>query len=83
MITAAQRAKFIWNCRRGMLELDVLLNRFITQHIDNLSVEELSLLDPLLSACDPDLFAWLMGVEAPEDKELLEGVRLIQLHTAL
>lgn len=83
MITAAQRAKFIWNCRRGMLELDVLLNRFITQHIDNLSAEEFSLLEPLLRASDPDLFAWLMDIELPQDKELLEGVRLIQLHTAL
>lgn len=80
MISQQQKAKLIWNCRRGMLELDLLLNKFITQRIDDLTLEEFTALELLLTHSDPDLYAWLMGNELPEDKEIAAIVNTIRFH---
>ena len=54
-----------WQCRRGMLELDVLLNRFADQQwakIDNRLKQEFEI---LLSCSDQQLQGWLCeGKEA-------------------
>ena len=78
MISSAQKAKLIWNCRRGMLELDLILQRFLVSHADTLNEAQLVVFEQLLTAQDPDLYAWLMGYETPVNKELREIVELIQ-----
>ncbi len=80
MISQQQKAKLIWNCRRGMLELDLVLNKFITLGIDDLTPEEFSAMELLLSHCDPDLYAWLMCNEVPEDTEIAAIVNTIRFH---
>jgi len=80
MISPHRRAKIHWNCRRGMLELDIIFERFFKQHIDDLNDEQLVAFEHLLSYPDPDLFAWLMGYEKPLQKELIEIVAFIRLH---
>jgi antitoxin CptB len=78
MISSAQKAKLIWNCRRGMLELDLILQRFLASYADTLDETQMALFEQLLTAQDPDLYAWLMGYETPINKELREIVELIQ-----
>ncbi|MDA9271860.1 succinate dehydrogenase assembly factor 2 [bacterium] len=80
MITPQKKAKLTWNCRRGMLELDLIFGRFLTQQLDHLSDDQVASFELLLNYPDPDLFAWLMGYEEPTDKECADIVAFIQLH---
>jgi len=80
MTISSKKAKIKWQCRRGMLELDLILNRFYKNSIDNLTENEISSFENLLGQQDPDLYAWLMGYEIPTEKELLEIVTYIRLH---
>ncbi len=80
MLTPAKKAKITWHCRRGMLELDLILQRFLTEHLDSLSANQIDGFEQLLTAQDPDLYAWLMGYEVPVEKELQDIVRFIQLN---
>jgi antitoxin CptB len=80
MITPQTKAKLIWNCRRGMLELDLMLSRFMKNHVDSLSDTQVSAFEKLLGSSDPELYVWLIGQEKPADKELAEIVAFIRLH---
>lgn len=63
--TAQLPGRLRWQCRRGMLELDVLLNSFAEQHwpeIDNRLKHEFEI---LLTCSDQQLQGWLCeGKEA-------------------
>ncbi len=60
-----------WACRRGMLELDVLLGNFLDKGYFKLSSAEKVQFERLLETPDPVLFAWLVGQEKPEDEAFL------------
>ncbi len=49
-----------WQCRRGMLELDVLLGRFLENYYDQLSVQQKQDFIALLQISDPEIYSWLM-----------------------
>ncbi|MBE0368858.1 succinate dehydrogenase assembly factor 2 [Pseudoalteromonas sp. MMG013] len=66
-----------WACRRGMLELDVLLGPFVDEAYDALSEHQKLVFQRLLEMEDPDLFAWFMGHEQCPDAELNTMVQLI------
>ncbi|CEK10603.1 FAD assembly factor SdhE [Legionella hackeliae] len=80
MITPLRKAKFLWQCRRGMLELDLILARFANNYLEKLTDEQLDAFDKLLGCIDPELYSWLMGYETPNDKDLVEIVEFIKLH---
>ena len=80
MISPQRKAKINWNCRRGMLELDLILERFSKRHLDALTDEQLNAFENLLSSQDPDLYTWLMGYGEPEQKELADIVAFIKRH---
>jgi antitoxin CptB len=50
-----------WACRRGMLELDVLLGNFLEEAYLSLPKEEQDIFCQLLQENDQDLFMWLTG----------------------
>lgn len=47
-------------CRRGMLELDFIFQRFLSQHYDQLSENDKALFSLLLNEEDPTLYDWLV-----------------------
>ena len=59
-----------WRSRRGMLELDVLLEPFTREALVNLSEAEQQTYIRLLACEDPDLFSWFMSDARPEDRQL-------------
>jgi antitoxin CptB len=71
------KAKLRWACRRGMLELDVLLRPFVDDAYDALNDKDKSIFQRLLTADDPDLFAWFMGHETCADEDLNYMVKTI------
>jgi antitoxin CptB len=64
-----------------MLELDLILQRFLEHGLELLNENELKSFDLLLSCTDPELFSWLMGHTKPEDTELNEIVTIIRNNT--
>ena len=55
----AESRRLAWRCRRGMLELDIVLQRFVAQHYEDLSMAELSAFDTMLALPDNDFWALL------------------------
>jgi len=49
------------HCRRGMLELDFILQRFLDHHYDQLTQEQKCLFSRLLNEEDPTLYDWLIA----------------------
>jgi len=80
MINPERKAKIKWQCRRGMLELDLILNNFIANGLELLSEDQLDCFENLLTATDPQLYSWLMRHEQPEDLRLGELLEFIQMH---
>lgn len=77
MVQLDNKARLKWACRRGMLELDVLLSPFVDEAYDDLSVEDKLKFQNLLTCDDPDLFAWFMGHERsdnPEHQYMIEKI---------
>jgi antitoxin CptB len=77
MLAAKQQERLRWRCRRGMLELDLLLTRFLTEKIDTLDELQAQLLDRLLTYPDQDLFDWLMARKQCDDPSLKPMLELI------
>lgn len=71
-------SKVLWNCRRGMLELDVILQNFCEQSYERLTTEQQQLFEALLQEEDQDLQRWLVGAEVcdkPKFQDLLLVIR--------
>ncbi len=60
-----------WRSRRGMLELELLLQPFVRRELPTLTPEERKLYARLLEHDDWDIFEGLQGREAPADEALL------------
>lgn len=54
-------ARLRWHCRRGMLELDLLLQTFLERKYPKLSVKDQQLFEELLSWQDQDLYNCLVA----------------------
>jgi antitoxin CptB len=52
----AEQRRLAWRCRRGMLELDIVLQHFIAQHFYGLTLAELQAFDEMLELPDNDLW---------------------------
>ena len=83
MISPDQKARILWRCRRGMLELDVLLARFVEQRLEALSEDQLLCFEDFLNQPDPDLYAWLMGYDQPTDEQHAQCLALIRNSVAI
>jgi antitoxin CptB len=77
MFSKTRYARLKWACRRGMLELDVLFMPFVETGFNELDDNQKVIFERLLTADDPDLFAWFMGHQACEDKEFADMINLI------
>lgn len=62
-----QQARIRWRCRRGMLELDIVLLRFMDNHYAQLDARQRELFEVLLTHADHDLWNMISGkLEAPD-----------------
>lgn len=69
-----------WACRRGMLELDVLLGNFLEEAYTNLSSADQQSFETLLKCNDQELFMWLTGKEISPDSTLAPLIEKIRHH---
>lgn len=74
----AARSKLAWRCRRGMLELDLLLQGFLDRGYDELSADERVAFDALLAIQDNMLLEYLLGRMTPVDPMLARVVAALR-----
>ncbi len=68
-----------WHCRRGSLELDVLLGYFLENRYAELSPELQTAFTILLAHSDQELINWLVARDSqPEDANLQPIVSLLR-----
>ena len=71
-------ARIRWRCRRGLLENDLILTRFLDAKGAALTEDELAMLDQLLALTDNELWDLIAGRAEPADasvRPLLEELR--------
>ena len=73
-----ERARLAWRCRRGMLELDLLLQPFVKHSYDGLSDEDKEKFHILLDFQDQELLEHLMLQKAPDDASLNDIINKIR-----
>lgn len=68
-LTGRDADRMRWRCRRGMLELDLVLNAFMARHLDGLEGAQLAAVTRLLDRIDPELLDLVMGREEAVDAD--------------
>jgi antitoxin CptB len=59
------RKKLIFRSwHRGTREMDLIMGRFATAHLDGYGADELALYEELMKENDPDLYNWITAREA-------------------
>ena len=66
----SETARLKWKCRRGMKELDLLLERYLAERYPAAEAAEQVAFRELLDMQDPELFAFVTGREHPATEEL-------------
>ena len=74
MVDNEELSRMQWAARRGMLELDLVLEPFVKAQYAQLSEPDRKRFQQLMLCEDQDLFAWFMQRGQPCDEELAEIV---------
>ena len=81
-LDAGALGKLKWRCRRGLLENDLLIEKFFARHESGLTLEQAQGLTVLMDLSDHDLLNLLLRRQEPEGsldtqevREVLEMLR--------
>ena len=77
-IAAADLRRLRWRCRRGLLENDLMLARFLERHAAGLDEARLAALNVLLEYGDNELWDLLSGRAECDDARLAPVVAMIR-----
>ena len=72
-----EKGRLKWAIRRGMLELDLILEGFVKRHYDSLSPTDKEQFIDLLSCEDNKLQQWLVKHEKPSE-EFKQHAQIVQ-----
>jgi antitoxin CptB len=67
-----------WRCRRGILENDLILTRFLDSRGDQITDAELAALESILQLNDNDLWEMLSGRQEPADQSVMQLVERLR-----
>ena len=73
-----ERNRLAWRCRRGMLELDLLLQGFLEEGYDTLSTTQQAIFEQLLALPDQMLFDYLLNGIAVDETEFVDVIEKIR-----
>jgi antitoxin CptB len=71
-----------WQCRRGMLELDLMLEAFVDKEFPRLDENQRRHFETLLNYPDQLLFDYLLGEGKPTDGEMMRVIERIRQSAA-
>ncbi len=69
-LSADRRRRLRWRARRGLLENDIMLTRFLDARESTLSEADVEGLDELLEMTDNELMDLLLGRREPQSDQL-------------
>ena len=67
-----------WHCRRSLLELDLVFDRFWERHEDDLDAQGEAALERLLELQDHDLWALVVGRKVAGDPQLMAMIERLR-----
>ena len=67
-----------WHCRRGMLELDLVLSAFVERMLERLDAAQVEAFRALLEYPDQELLDLVMGRAEPEDKAVRRVLEMVR-----
>jgi len=67
-----------WQCRRGLLELDLVLAAFLERYLDRLDAQQLEIFKELLEQPDNNLLDLVMGRVEPVDARCRSVLELMR-----
>ncbi len=73
-----EQERIRWRSRRGLLEMDLILQRFLDRHLRTLSEAEVRAYDALLQLPDNDFLDLAIGRKNPEEAELIPVLEKIR-----
>ncbi len=73
-----ENVNYRWQCRRGMLELDLLLNNFVDKKVETLTTQQKRSFELLLSYPDQTLLDLLLGNSVSSDPLISTIIQQIQ-----
>ncbi|WP_047550293.1 FAD assembly factor SdhE [Methylotenera sp. G11] len=85
----AEQRRFAWRCRRGMLELDIVLQNFVNEQFGSLNMGELQAFDDMLELPDNEFWDLINSSEKMKKgsaaateaaNAMLEKLRLVRLN---
>ena len=74
----ADVARLRWRCRRGMRELDAVLESFVESSLAQLGAADIASFERILDLPDPELFAYVTGRSAPADVDIARLIEQIR-----
>ena len=77
MIDDVEINRMRWAARRGMLELDLVLEPFVRSRYESLNVDDRQRFAQLMLCEDQDLFSWFLRRGQPADKDIAAIVEQI------
>ena len=75
MLETAELNRLKWRCRRGLLENDLLIEKFFARHESGLTLEQAQGLTVLMDLSDHDLLNLLLRRKEPEGSLDTQEVR--------
>ncbi|MDH5600111.1 MAG: succinate dehydrogenase assembly factor 2 [Gammaproteobacteria bacterium] len=73
-----EEARLHWQCRRGMLELDLMLQSFVEKRYSDLPLKTKKAFHQLLKCQDQILLDYLMGQDVPGDKDIADVAKQVR-----
>ncbi len=80
MTNSIEANRLRWHARRGLLELDIILQRFLDMKLASLTQNEMALVEEMLLIADNDLLDLLMGRAFSADKQvqaMIDRIRFV------
>ncbi len=75
-------ARLAWQCRRGMLELDLLLLNFLEESYEQLNADSQRDFVELLEIVDTELLEYLMGQHVHKEARIQHVIEAIRKSSA-
>jgi antitoxin CptB len=73
------KSRLLWRCRRGIKEMDIILQDFVDNSYEQLSNENKNAFSNLLDEQDLDILNWIMGKDEPTDSKLIGIINIIKI----
>ncbi|HIE48806.1 MAG TPA: hypothetical protein EYF97_03730 [Gammaproteobacteria bacterium] len=71
------KKKILWQCRRGLWELDIILLPFVEKEFTNLNTQDQLLFQQLLKYEDIELFDIFVNKIEPQESQFINLIQLI------